>query len=83
MQNSPSLNNMGGVAPNNKPADPNLLKKSTDNLGPKVYLQILIPLGRLRKTGDTLIKLWPGYTPEAGEATPAAPGREHYQPALP
>ena len=38
MQNSPSLNNTGGASPKNKSADPNLIKKSTDNLGPKVGL---------------------------------------------
>jgi hypothetical protein len=38
MQNSPSLNNMGGVAPNNKPADQNPGQKSIDHLGPKVFL---------------------------------------------
>ena len=39
MQNSPSLNNIGGgVAPNDKPAGQNPAQKSIDPLGPRVSI---------------------------------------------
>ena len=39
MQNSPSLNNIGGgVAPNDKPAGQNPAQKSIDHLGPRVSI---------------------------------------------